>query len=249
MAQIGDSLQSATVGASVSDVVVDNGSGAAVRAEINDIFLALVTCFSGATAPTTTYSFQVWANTSDGNIYQRSADNTEWIKKGVADQPYVAIDTSDFVLVDSTTQTIQGKKTFTGSVYAPTATAAQNDTMVASTAFVQAAITEALNNFSISDQLSAYLTKTEAQQTYSTIQNPRFTGTLQCAGDVESNVNLNSPLVRNYVQGAANPQWPVNEEEAITAQTLQKQVESMQLVIDKMSKELNAMRNVYLRKK
>lgn len=64
------------------DYVVANGSGATVRGDFNDAFLAVATVNSGATAPSTTYAYMPYINTSDGHLYQRNAANTAWIDHG-----------------------------------------------------------------------------------------------------------------------------------------------------------------------
>lgn len=65
------------------DYVAANGSGAVVRGDFNDALLAVATMNSGATAPSTTYSYMPYVNTSDGHLYQRNAANTAWIDYGL----------------------------------------------------------------------------------------------------------------------------------------------------------------------
>jgi hypothetical protein len=65
------------------DLVVANQSGAAFRSDVNAQLLALGTLQSGATAPSTTYAYQWWANTDDGLLYIRNGSNTNpWIVVG-----------------------------------------------------------------------------------------------------------------------------------------------------------------------
>lgn len=64
------------------DYVAANGSGAVVRGDFNDALLAVATMNSGATAPSVTYSYMPYVNTSDGHLYQRNAANTAWIDHG-----------------------------------------------------------------------------------------------------------------------------------------------------------------------
>ncbi|MEE3046665.1 MAG: hypothetical protein VX620_15555 [Pseudomonadota bacterium] len=66
------------------DYVAANGSGAVVRGDFNDALLAVATMNSGATAPSVTYSYMLYVNTSDGHLYQRNAANTAWIDHGLA---------------------------------------------------------------------------------------------------------------------------------------------------------------------
>ncbi|MBC05730.1 phage tail protein [Thalassospira sp.] len=64
------------------DYVAANGSGAVVRGDFNDALLAVATMNSGASAPSVTYSYMPYVNTSDGHLYQRNAANTGWIDHG-----------------------------------------------------------------------------------------------------------------------------------------------------------------------
>lgn len=69
------------------DYVLDNASGAVFRADLNDMAGAIVSINSGATAPTTTYAYMLWVDTSGTPVIkQRNSTNTGWITKGnVAD--------------------------------------------------------------------------------------------------------------------------------------------------------------------
>lgn len=49
---------------------------------LQSAFQALATNNSGATAPSTTYAYQTWYDTTTGLIKQRDASNTTWIVKG-----------------------------------------------------------------------------------------------------------------------------------------------------------------------
>ena len=63
------------------DYVISNASGAAVRADLNNALAAIVTNNSSATAPTTTYAYQWWADTgsSPAVMKLRNAANSAWI--------------------------------------------------------------------------------------------------------------------------------------------------------------------------
>jgi phage-related tail fiber protein len=56
-----------------------NAAGAAFRADANDALAALATLSSGATTPTTTVAYQLWADTTAGLLKQRNAANSGWI--------------------------------------------------------------------------------------------------------------------------------------------------------------------------
>lgn len=64
------------------DLNIANQSGAAFRADLNNALAALVTLSSGATAPTPTFAYQFWADTTTGILKIRNAANTAWIDIG-----------------------------------------------------------------------------------------------------------------------------------------------------------------------
>ena len=64
------------------DYVINNGTGSAVRADINGALTAIASANSGGTAPSTTYAFQLWADTSSGNLKIRNGANSAWIEIG-----------------------------------------------------------------------------------------------------------------------------------------------------------------------
>ena len=61
------------------DYVIANGTGAAVRSDLNKALAAIVSQNSGATAPSTTYAYQWWADTTTGLLKLRNAANNGWI--------------------------------------------------------------------------------------------------------------------------------------------------------------------------
>ena len=64
------------------DYIIDNATGAAVRADLNNALAAIVSLNSGASAPTTTYAYQPWADTTTGLLKLRNAANTGWVTVG-----------------------------------------------------------------------------------------------------------------------------------------------------------------------
>jgi hypothetical protein len=64
------------------DYVIANGTGAAVRSDLNGALAAIATINSGATAPTTTYAFQLWADTTTGLLKIRNAANSAFVTIG-----------------------------------------------------------------------------------------------------------------------------------------------------------------------
>lgn len=59
--------------------IIPNGSGSAVRADLNDALLALFSQNSSATAPPETVAYMTWADTSTGLYKIRNAANSGWI--------------------------------------------------------------------------------------------------------------------------------------------------------------------------
>ena len=62
------------------DYVIANGTGSSVRSDINDALAAIVSQNSGASAPATTYAYQLWADTTTGTLKLRNAANNAWIQ-------------------------------------------------------------------------------------------------------------------------------------------------------------------------
>lgn len=61
------------------DMDLANAAGASFRSDANAALLALVSNSSGATAPSTTYAYQFWADTSAGLLKMRNAANSAWL--------------------------------------------------------------------------------------------------------------------------------------------------------------------------
>jgi len=64
------------------DYIIANGTGAAVRSDLNDALSAIVSNNSNATAPATTYAYQWWADTTTGLLKIRNAANNDWVTVG-----------------------------------------------------------------------------------------------------------------------------------------------------------------------
>ena len=68
------------------DLVIDNQSAPASRADINNALQALGTLSSGATAPATTYANMLWYDTATDLLKIRNEANSAWITVGTVDQ-------------------------------------------------------------------------------------------------------------------------------------------------------------------
>jgi hypothetical protein len=62
-----------------ADYIVANGTGAAVRSDLNGQLAAIVSNNSGATEPATMYAYQWWADTTTGLLKLRNSANSAWI--------------------------------------------------------------------------------------------------------------------------------------------------------------------------
>lgn len=71
---------------SQNDLVINNQSFPATRADINSALQALGSLNSGATAPSTTYANMLWYDTATNYLKMRSEANDAWITVGLLDQ-------------------------------------------------------------------------------------------------------------------------------------------------------------------
>lgn len=61
------------------DYILNNQSGLAFRQDLNNALAAIVSVNSGAAEPSTTYAYQLWADTTTGWLKQRNAANSAWL--------------------------------------------------------------------------------------------------------------------------------------------------------------------------
>lgn len=80
------------------DMNLANAAGAAFRADLNDALAALVSNSSGATAPATTFSYQLWADTTTGLLKIRNAANSAWITVGTLASTNLGLQVQDGTL-------------------------------------------------------------------------------------------------------------------------------------------------------
>ena len=73
------------------DYVIANGTGAAVRSDLNDALAAIVSQNSSATAPATTFAYMRWADTTAGVMKMRNGANSAWITLYQLDGEYTNI--------------------------------------------------------------------------------------------------------------------------------------------------------------
>lgn len=100
------------------DMNIANAAGATVRSDVNDALAALVSNSSGATAPSTTFAYQFWADTTSGWLKQRNAANSGWIfvapLAGHGEADLASATTTDIGAQTSDTLRITGITTITG---------------------------------------------------------------------------------------------------------------------------------------
>ena len=61
------------------DYVIANGTGAAVRADLNNALAAIASNNSKSTDPSTTYAYQWYVDTGDNTLYIRNSANNAWV--------------------------------------------------------------------------------------------------------------------------------------------------------------------------
>lgn len=61
------------------DYVIANGTGSAVRSDLNNALAAIVSQNSSSTEPSTTYAYQLWADTNTNTLKIRNSANNAWI--------------------------------------------------------------------------------------------------------------------------------------------------------------------------
>ena len=62
------------------DYVIDNATGANVRADINLVLQAILTNNSSSSAPSTTAAYMWWADTTNGVLKIRNSSNNDWVE-------------------------------------------------------------------------------------------------------------------------------------------------------------------------
>jgi len=76
------------------DYVIANGTGAAVRSDLNGALAAIVSQNSNASAPATTYPYMLWADTTAGIMKMRNGANSAFISLWELDGTFIATDIS-----------------------------------------------------------------------------------------------------------------------------------------------------------
>ena len=90
------------------DYVIANGTGAAVRADINNALAAVVSNNSNGSDPSPTFAYQWYVDTGDNTLYLRNAANNAW----VAVSAVGAIGSANLGLAPAASPTITGTADF-----------------------------------------------------------------------------------------------------------------------------------------
>lgn len=86
----------------------DANTGVTFRAAVNASLQALASLSSGATAPSTTYAFQLWADTGNDQLKIRNAANSGWIVVGKLSEIYFGLASLSVQNDFTATQKIKG---------------------------------------------------------------------------------------------------------------------------------------------
>ena len=93
------------------DGVIDNGTGNAVRTDINNALAAINSNNSGGSDPSTTYAYQFYADTGDNTLKIRNAANDGFVNVSITG----GIGTENFGLAPLSGGTFTGDVTFTSN--------------------------------------------------------------------------------------------------------------------------------------
>jgi hypothetical protein len=105
------------------DYVIANGTGAAVRSDINNGLAAIVSNNSGTSEPATMYAYQWWADTTTGLLKIRNAANNAWVTVGTLASANLGLLPSAGILIAALGDASTPGITFTGDlntgIYSP----------------------------------------------------------------------------------------------------------------------------------
>lgn len=90
------------------DFTIDNQGFPAFRSDLNNALQALASVSAGATAPSTTFAYQLWYDTTADILKIRNADDDAWITLFTFDQATDSVQVSGEELVDDTSPSLGG---------------------------------------------------------------------------------------------------------------------------------------------
>jgi hypothetical protein len=83
------------------DYNLADAAGASFRSDLNSALGAIVSRNSGATAPSTTFAYMVWIDTTAGVVKRRNAANSAWIIESTIDETFVLSRSTNTILDES----------------------------------------------------------------------------------------------------------------------------------------------------
>lgn len=89
-----------------NDLTLSNQTGPDFRSDINSALQALAARQSGGSAPSTTYSYQQWADTTNGVIKRRNAANSAWLLDGTLAETFVVGKSGSYTVAITDFQTL-----------------------------------------------------------------------------------------------------------------------------------------------
>lgn len=90
------------------DFDIANQTFPAFRSDLNNALQALVTSSAGASAPSTTFAYQLWYDSTNDILKMRNADDDAWITLFTFDQATDSVQVSGEELVDDTSPQLGG---------------------------------------------------------------------------------------------------------------------------------------------
>lgn len=150
---------------------IPNESGAQFRSDLNTLLAAIASHNSGSTAPTTTYAYMLWVDTSQSPplLKLRNGANSGWITVGDVTATNLGLATLASPTFTGTV-TIPAGASISG--YLSTATASSTYAPLASPTFTGTVTIPA------GASISGYLPTATAASTYAPLASPTFTGTV-----------------------------------------------------------------------
>ena len=182
------------------DYVIANGTGSAVRSDLNNALAAIVSNNSSSTEPSTTYAFQWWADTNNTLLKIRNAGNSAWVTVGDYSATNFGLLTSSSA--SSTYMPLAGG-TFTGAVTLGTggslvfegATADANETTLA--------VTDPTADRTITmPDATGTMTLLERAQTFTKAQRGSISAIAVAAGDTTKTLDFST--ANNFALTLAN---------------------------------------------
>lgn len=170
------------------DYVIANQSHTAFRADLNDALLAIASQNSGASAPGTTYAYQLWADTTNALWKIRDSTNSSWLVIGPI-APTQAVQRS-YLGVDAPTVSCSVGSSALTIALKTAAGADASSALPLSIAFRSATLSSgAINVRTLSAALSVVISSGSTLGAASGVARPLYVYAIDNAGTVELGVS------------------------------------------------------------